>query len=353
MNAKNTEPAAQTPKSANANAGKIAKKGTAKTMKVAVISGGLTPEHDVSIASGTRVANRLQRAGIDVKVFELGSSMLQQLLDWQPTVVWPLVHGSFGEDGTLQELLKLCGLAYLGTGPQGCRLSASKSVAKAVVAKNGLNTPAAVTLPQELFRQLGTEKILDRVETELGFPVMVKPQTGGSALGISKVDTRENLGRAMVNAFAYDTTVLVERFIPGRELAVSIIEYDDIPKALPVVEIHMDSGNYDYEARYTIGRSRLQAPAQLTADQLDAVENLAVSCHRVLELDQYSRIDIILDEGDTPWFIDANVAPGMTDTSLFPAAADAQEGRSFQDEVMHLVSLVDAKGPAEATDPNQ
>ncbi|EJZ85141.1 D-alanine--D-alanine ligase [Winkia sp. ACRQY] len=317
---------------------------------VAVVAGGITQERDVSLASGTRVTNRLVRAGFDAHLVEFGPHLLENLNRMQPDVVFPLVHGSFGEDGTLQALLKLAGFPFVGSGPQACKLSSAKPVAKSVVAKNGLTTPPAVSLPQEVFRQLDSDQILDLLENKLGLPMMVKPASGGSALGVTYVNDRADLARAMISAFSYDEEVLVEQYVSGRELAVSIIDSEDGPVALPVVEIMPEDGRYDYDARYEVGRSAFSVPAELDQKALEAVHDLALGCHRVLELSHLSRIDVILDEQGTPWFIDANVAPGMTDTSLFPQAAEAAEGSSFQQILQDLVIRAYQQGSREVTD---
>ena len=321
-----------------------------KAKNVAVVAGGVSGERDVSLASGTRVANRLVRAGYKAKLIEFGPDLISKLHAFSPDVVFPLVHGSLGEDGTLQSLLKLAGFPFVGSGPQACKLSSAKPVAKSVVAKNGLTTPAAVSLPQQAFQQLDSNEILDLLEQKLGLPMMVKPARGGSALGVTFVKDRADLSRAMISAFSYVSEVLVEHYVEGRELAVSIVDDADGPTALPVVEVIPEEGRYDYDARYEAGRSAFAVPAGLSAKELEAVSGLALNCHKVLELSFLSRIDIILDKQGTPWFIDANVTPGMTDTSLFPQAADAAQGTNFQKILESLVQRAFTQGVREVTD---
>ncbi|MBD3689624.1 D-alanine--D-alanine ligase [Nanchangia anserum] len=302
---------------------------------VAVISGGTLHERDVSLRSGSRLAHALRLAGAQVRQIDMSPDLITRLRRCTPDVVWPMIHGVEGEDGSLQDLLELCGWGYVGTEPAGCRIATAKPVAKAVVAKNGLATPNAVALPQSVFKRLGAATILEQVEESMGFPVIVKPANGGSALGLSLARDAESLRMAMVDAFAYGEQVVIERFVEGREIAVSIVEDEDGPRALPPVEIRTDEGTYDYDARYDTGRTEFFAPAPLSAEQHTAVTELALSCHRVLELRDYSRIDVILDADDNAWFIDANVTPGMTDTSLFPLAAEADS--SFTTLVAGLV----------------
>lgn len=297
-----------------------------ESLKIAIITGGQLHEREVSLRSANRVATQLRKCGHQLQTLELDQKLLEALRDFTPDVVWPIIHGREGEDGSLQDLLELSGFAYVGTGPKGCRISLSKPVAKSVVDKNGLATPRSVALPQILFRQVGADTLLKEVSERLGYPLMVKPSRGGSAMGITYVGDEGALRTAMVNAFAYDDEVLIERVIKGREISVSIIVVAGVARALPPVEIRTDVGRYDFDARYLTGRTEFFAPAPLEPEEDERVRALALDCHRVLELEDFSRIDLILDGDGKPWFIDANVVPGMTDTSLWPLAAQADEG---------------------------
>ncbi len=295
-------------------------------LKVAIITGGQLHEREVSLHSANRVATQLRQRGHLLRILQLDKELLDSLGDFNPDVVWPIIHGREGEDGSLQDLLELSGLAYVGTGPKGCKISLSKPVAKSVVEKNGLPTPRSVALPQILFQQVGADTLLKEVSDRLGYPLMVKPSRGGSAMGITYVDGEVALRTAMVNAFAYDNEVLIERFINGRELSVSIVVEAGVARALPPVEIRTDVGRYDFDARYLTGRTEFFAPAPLDSELDEKIRTLALDCHRVLELEDFSRIDLIVDSNGKPWFIDANVVPGMTDTSLWPLAAQADQG---------------------------
>lgn len=312
--------------------------------RVAVIAGGTLHEREVSLRSGSRLAHALRTNGATVRTFDMSRDMMAALRRFEPDVVWPMIHGIEGEDGSLQDLLDLCGWEFVGTGAQGCRIATAKPVAKAVVEKNGLATPAAVALPQALFKRMGAAAILEQVEESMGFPVIVKPANGGSALGLSLARDADSLRMAMVDAFAYGEQVVIERFVPGREIAVSIVETDNGARALPPVEIRIDEGSYDFDARYDTGRTQFFAPAPLSDAEREVVTALALDCHRVLELRDYSRIDTILDAQGRAWFIDANVTPGMTDTSLFPLAAAADS--SFEDVVSQLLARAGSRASA-------
>ena len=294
-------------------------------LTVAILAGGLSHERDVSLRSGRRVAGALRDRGLRVEVLDVDAALIPTLRALAPDVVWPLLHGSTGEDGSLQDLLGLLGLPYVGTLAAGCRLASRKPVAKSVLRAAGLSTPDYVALPQSLFREVGARAVLAAVEARLELPLVVKPASGGSALGVTMVTSVEQLPEAMVACFAYGDEALIERAITGTEVAVSVVDLGDGPRALPAVEIVTD-GPYDYDARYNAGRSEYFVPARLDAEQTRTVCDLAVAVHRTLGLRHLSRTDMILDDAGTAWFLDINVAPGMTETSLFPQAAQADAG---------------------------
>jgi len=293
---------------------------TGTSPRVVVLAGGLSHERDVSLRSGRRVAEALRSTGLEVVVHDVDADLLPALSDARPDLVWPLLHGTTGEDGSVRDVLELLGLPYLGTGPRASRVAWSKPIAKTVVARAGLSTPDFVTLPQSLFRELGAGRVLESLLARFGLPLVVKPSHGGSALGVTLVREAGDLPRAMVDAFAYYDTALVEQAIEGRELAVSVIEDADGPRALPAVEIVTD-GPYDYDARYNPGRTEYFTPARLSRAEADAVSAVAVAAHLALGLRHLSRTDLILDAAGTPQFLEVNVAPGMTETSLLPQAA--------------------------------
>ena len=198
-----------------------------------------------------------------------------------------------------------------------------KPVAKTILASAGVQTPPSVALPQSTFRELGAASVLAALVETLGLPLMVKPARGGSALGAAVVRTAEDLPAAMVGCFAYGDTALVEVFVPGTEVAVSVLETVDGPVALPAVEIVPDGGFYDYAARYTAGTTEFFAPARLDAGVARECAAVALAAHDALGLRDLSRTDLVVDSGGHSWFLEINVAPGMTETSLFPQAVAA------------------------------
>lgn len=291
--------------------------------RVLVLAGGLSHERDVSLRSGRRVADALRDAGCPVSISDVDADLLGTLREGNADVVWPLLHGATGEDGAIRDVLELLGLPYVGSGPAACRTAWDKPVAKSVARRAGLLTPPSVALPHGTFRELGAREVLAAMVDRLGLPLVVKPARGGSALGVTVVRAVDQLPRAMVDCFAYGEVALVERHIDGVELAVSVIDAGGGPRALPAVEIVADSGVYDYEARYLAGLTEFFCPARLATAATAAVRDAALTAHRAFGLRHVSRTDLILDRDGRPWFLEVNVAPGMTETSLLPQAVTA------------------------------
>ncbi|MBF4461103.1 MULTISPECIES: D-alanine--D-alanine ligase family protein [unclassified Rathayibacter] len=313
-----------------------------RPLDIVVISGGISHERDVSLRSGRRVSDRLSAMGHRVTLHEPDASLLSALLDHRPDVVWPAVHGASGEDGALLGLLEAAGLAYVGSRTDAARLAWFKPTAKTLAARAGHSTPRSVTLPREAFRELGAAGILAQVETHLPGPLVVKPAQGGSAQGVSIVAESEQLPRAMVEAYTYGDVVLIEQQVQGTEISVGVLDLGDGPFALPPVEIEPVAGRYTFEARYNAGETRFYTPARVSEEALVEVSRVAVAIHELLGLRHLSRIDFIVDDDGTPWFFDANVLPGMTETSLVPQAIEAS-GRYLGDVYSTLARLAAAE----------
>lgn len=286
--------------------------------RVVVLAGGLSYEREVSLRSGAKLAEALGDAGVEVQVRDADAGLLGALAADPPDVVWPVLHGASGEDGAIREVLALTGVPYVGAGPGACRIAFDKPVAKTVVADRSVATPDSVTLRSETFHDLGAPAVLDAVLARLGLPLFVKPARGGSALGAGKVTTAAELPAAMLACFAYGDTALIERFVPGTEVTVTVVDTGSGPVPLPAVEIVPLEGVYDYAARYTAGRTEFFCPARLPAEVGRAVAAAAVTAHRALGLRDLSRTDLIVDPAGVPYFLEVNVAPGMTHTSALP-----------------------------------
>ncbi|HMR50343.1 MAG TPA: D-alanine--D-alanine ligase [Arachnia sp.] len=311
-------------------------------MTVIVIAGGLSHERDVSLRSGRRVAKALQEVGREVIEADLNSELLPLIRRTENPVIVPMLHGGLGENGALREVLEVLRVPFVGATGAASRITFDKSIATPAVRFNGIKTPRQKALPSDIFRELGAPMIMEALGDAIGYPAMVKPTRSGSALGASKVNAPDELPNALVSAYAYGPVAVVEEFITGREIAVTVLDDGTGPRALPPVEIRPQSGVYDYEARYTAGATRFLTPAELPAETLAAAQEMAVSVHKVLGLRHLSRTDIIVDESGEPVFIEGNVAPGMTETSLAPLAFEAA-GLGLGEVFASLVDLASAE----------
>lgn len=292
-------------------------------MTVIVIAGGLSHERDVSLRSGRRVAKALRAAGHDVVETDVNADLVPLINRTDDAVVVPMLHGGLGEDGALREVLEILGVPFVGPTGASSRLTFDKAIATSVVHAAGLATPRQIALPHDIFRELGAPALMEGIGAQLGYPLVVKPARSGSALGVTKVATPTELPSALVAAYAYGTVAVVEQYIDGAEIAVTVLDRGDGPEALPAVEIRPESGVYDYEARYTAGATRFVTPAELSDDSLAAAGELAVAVHNALGLRHLSRVDMIVGTDGRPVFFEGNVAPGMTETSLAPLAFEA------------------------------
>ena len=302
------------------NAGVIS---TATPLTVAVLAGGLSHEREVSLRSGRRLAAALRSVGMTVVEWDADSSLLGRLRTERPNAVVIGLHGGEGENGSVQAVLDLLDVPFVGTAASACRRAWDKPTAKAEFIRAGLSTPEWVALPHTTFREFGAQAVLDAMVDRLGLPLMIKPDQGGSALGAQVVATAAELPAAMVSCLAYADTVLAERFVAGTEVAVSVVDDEDGPRALPPVEVVASGGVYDYTARYTPGATSFHCPARLDAPTIAALEHAALRTHELLGLRDVSRTDAVVDSEGRVQILEVNVSPGLTETSLLPTAAAA------------------------------
>lgn len=292
----------------------------AGTPSVVVLSGGISHERDVSLRSGRRVVDALTRLGWRVTTAEPDARLLPALVERRPDVVWPALHGASGEDGSLRALLDVSGLAYVGARGPAARLAWDKPTAKRLVATAGGDTPSSVTLTREVFREIGARSAIDTILGSMHDRLVVKPARGGSAQGVTVVEAADQLPRALMDAFTYADEALIEERVLGTEIAVGVVDGGEGPEALPAVEIVPRSGFYGFEERYTAGETRFYTPARIDPAVAAAAGELAVLAHRAMGLRHLSRADLIIDADGRPWFLESNVMPGLTETSLLPQA---------------------------------
>lgn len=320
------------------------------SLAIAVLTGGMSAERDIAIASAVQVVEALRRRGQQVRVVDTAQGWLtpaqeKELLaqrvgirhsgeralshgipswltlpeNFFPDLWFLALHGGAGEDGRIQGLLEMTGIPYTGSGVLGSAMAMDKDVSKRLLRAAGVPTPDWLMAPVEC----------EEIEGVLGWPVVVKPSKQGSTVGLSVVHTPEELPQALTLAFQHDDEVMVERFVPGRELTGPVLG----SQALTVGEIVLQKGNiFNYEAKYQPGGAREIFPAELSPDQTGEVQRLSLLAHRTLKLQGYSRADFRLDAQGRLWCLEVNTLPGLTAMSLVPQAAAAQ-GISFDDLV--------------------
>ncbi len=302
--------------------------------RVAVLSGGLSLEREVSLRSGARVADALGDRGYPVVRIDVDAELVHRLEDGDVDVAFLAVHGSAGEDGTIQSILELLELPFTGPGHLASALAWDKPIAHGIYRRAALDTPEHVSLSALAFRDMGVSAAMDRIADALGLPLVVKPASGGSALGLAFVDRMEDLPAAVVGSLSYDDAVLIEQHIAGTEVAVSVLDGEP----LPAVEVQPKDGVYDFAARYTAGATEFHVPARFDDEVLSACADVGVAAYEAVGARHVSRADLIVDDDGRPWLLELDTCPGLTETSLLPLAARAA-GMSFGDLVERLVDL--------------
>jgi D-alanine-D-alanine ligase len=313
-------------------------------MKVAVLKGGSSLEREVSLRSAARVEDAVAALGHEAVGIDVGRDLVGRLRDERPDVVFIALHGPGGEDGTVQELLEILDLPYTGPGVAACALCMDKVAAKHEMRAAGLPTPDWAAFNATAFRELGAADTLEEIEARLGFPLVVKPARQGSSLGVEFAAARDEVPEALVAAFSYDDRVLLERYVKGRELAVSVLGGE----ALPIVEAIPREGDFfNFEARYEIGRTDYDCPADLGDEVTGRVQELATRTYETLGCSGFARVDLMLGE-DGPEVLEVNAIPGLTDTSLFPMAAEA-DGIDFTGLVERILASARERSASERT----
>jgi D-alanine-D-alanine ligase len=315
-------------------------------MRVAVLKGGSSLEREVSLRSAARVEDALGSLGHEALGIDAGHDLVARLRDERPDVVFIALHGPGGEDGTVQELLEILDLPYTGPGVASCALCMDKVAAKHAMRTAAVPTPDWAAFNATAFRELGAADTLEEIEERLGFPLVVKPARQGSSLGVEFAASRDQVPEALVAAFSYDDRVLLERYVKGRELAVSVLDGEP----LPIVEaIPREEDFFNFEARYEIGRTDYVCPADLPADETTRVQELATQTYETLGCSGFARVDLMLGEAG-PEVLEVNAIPGLTDTSLLPMAAETA-GIEFSRLVERILASARERPASEATLP--
>ena len=285
--------------------------------------GGLSPEREVSLTSGQEIFNALKSKGLNVTRVDVDHNIGASLAERKIDLAWIALHGTFGEDGTIQGILEYLKIPYTGSGVLGSAVAYNKVVSKEIFMERGI--------PTALYQVIHAED-RNRVMPKLDFPVVVKPSDQGSSIGVSIVRSESKWETALDLAFDVSEEVLIEKYIAGKLLAVGM----NGPQPMPIVEIVPKSGFYDYEAKYTAGKTDYVCPAELTPEAVDRCNDTAVRVFKALKGRGFPRVDLILNENGTPYVLEMNTIPGMTPTSLLPMAA-RKAGLEFDELVIEIL----------------
>lgn len=334
-------------------------------MNVAVLLGGDSPERDVSLASGKSIVEALRSRGheawpfdpamppggpaepVEVDIGEeppdeapSGVGMLELFCSpsiRRADVVFVALHGGMGEDGTIQAILEAAGVPYTGTGVLGSALAMNKDRSKAVFRASGVQTAPYLLVTEEEAPEAGA--LTDRIASEIGYPVVIKPNGSGSSVGFSYVQEAGNLAEALEKAFRFDDDLIVEKCIPGREITAAMMDGTE----LPLIEIVPEGGFYSYKCKYTKGASRYIVSPDLDEEIASRIKECAGVAYRSLLCRDYARVDFRLDPEGEPFCLEVNTLPGMTELSLVPMAA-AGAGISFEELIEAICKMAAARG---------
>ena len=279
--------------------------------KIGVLAGGPSNERDISLRSGTAVYNALLNEGLDAIFLDVKNDIREIIKESSIDVAFIALHGRYGEDGTVQQILKSAGIPYTGSGPQASALAMDKIASKEIFVRNNIPVPKYIVFEKEKFD-------MDKAGI-IGFPLVVKPQLEGSSIGLSIVKEKGSLKKAIDAAFQYGEKIILEEYIAGRELTVAML--DDKP--LPVIEIVAKNKVYDYKAKYNDPTTRYIVPAPIDKDSYKEAGRLGRMAHKVLGCGSFSRVDMMLDKNGDIFVLEVNTIPGMTERSLLPKAAEA------------------------------
>jgi D-alanine-D-alanine ligase len=293
--------------------------------KVALLMGGWSAEREISLKSGRAVLAALEQSGVDVHAIDVGRDVMQQLQKGNYDRAFNMLHGRGGEDGVIQGALELIGMPYTGSGVMGSALSMDKLMTKRLWLGAGQPTPGHLVLKQN------TD--INSVVAELGLPLIIKPASEGSSIGMSKVDVVEELQSAYEEAARFDCPVFAEQWITGEEYTVAILDGE----ALPVIRLKTPQAFYNYEAKYQSTDTQYLCPCGLDDKQENSLKALALEAFETSGATGWGRVDLMVDASAKPWLIELNTVPGMTDHSLVPMAARAA-GMSFEELVMRILA---------------
>jgi len=305
---------------------------------VAVACGGRSLEREVSLRSGGRAADALATLGYDVTVLDPDARFVRRIRELAPDFVFVAMHGRGGEDGTLQDLLEILDVQYTGSDVHASGRCLDKHSFKQLMQAQGLSTPEWHSFNREAFSEFGAAESLDQLAEQLGFPFVLKPARQGSSLGIKFVETPDEFSPAIVGALGYDERVLIERYVAGRELAVTVLGPAAAPDVLPIIEIQTEEPFYTFRAHYDPGAATMRE-AELGDELRERVESVAAQAYTAAGCRDLGRVDLILDDEGVPQILEINTIPGLTETGPTRYAAQAA-GMDFTEFIARVISRV-------------
>ena len=299
-----------------------------KTTKIGVLCGGMSSEREVSLRSGKNCYAALKRLGYEnTEMIDVGRDIAKVLLEKNIQVAYIALHGKYGEDGCIQGLLEIIGIPYTGSGVKASSVAMDKEFTKRILKTQGL--PVIPSLVVKSFEELQNQEI------NLSYPLMIKPVAEGSSIGMKKVNTPEELGEAVKDAEKYNTGVMLEEYIDGKSITVGVLDIDKKTIATPILEFRTKTEWYDFEAKYTEGMTEFILPAEIDKSLTKEIQELSIKSHKALECRGMSRVDFVVAKDRTPYVLEINTIPGMTDLSDLPAQSKAM-GISY-DELVEII----------------
>jgi D-alanine-D-alanine ligase len=300
--------------------------------RIGVLMGGWSGERPVSLRSGQNVLAALKRQGLTAVGVDVGRDVAQVLVRQKIQAAFVILHGPFGEDGTIQGMLEMMGIPYTGSGVLASALAMHKGYSKKIFQESGIPTPNFCWVGQDQEQKIDAPHCLEM----LGLPVVLKPAAEGSSLGVSIAKTPEQAEKGVKSLLRKYGEAIVERYVPGMAVTTGVLGTGDKARALPVLELVSKNEFYDYQAKYTPGLTEFHVPARLPGAVYRKVQETAVLAHRVLGCRGWSRVDAIVDRAGTPFVLEVNTLPGMTNLSDLPAEAQAED-MSYDQLVLEIL----------------
>lgn len=302
--------------------------------KVGVLYGGVSAEREVSLNSGAGVHAALLEKGVDAHLFDMGEHSLGDLEAAKFDRVFIILHGRYGEDGCIQGALEILGIPYTGPGVMSSSVAMDKIMTKRLFIEQGIPTPK--------YHVVRNADDLKEAVDKLGLPMILKPPHEGSTIGLTKIQTTEQLDDALAQAAQYDKVLLAEQCIVGRELTVAVLGQGEDARALPAIEIIAPDGNYDFHNKYHSDDTQYVCPAELSPELTKKIQDYCVQAYRTVGCEGWSRVDVMLNANDEPYLLEINTAPGMTSHSLVPMAAKA-DGMTYPELCVNILASAELK----------